>query len=478
MIAEYGLSLSLFCGISRKHHGSYFYRQLKPRTYETFQVKPGDVKALPFWSRLKNRRVLTIDVSDTNPVPGLDGIQISDLATHHGSICVPQIQPPGAEKSICKIFGPQLKIPFQPNPKVEAVIANVRKLNQRVEKKGRLLRMLLEEGNVDFVSAFFSETDAGSHYCWKYRADAIGVDKPVDVPELIGGILGLYQAIDREMGQAIELIGKDANVMIISLYGMRDEYLTSTLSEYFCRQLGYHVLLDQEATDQSAGTASSSAKKKKFYPISLARMIMPESLRTAISHHLPRSTQEKLLGSSLRDGTNWSCTTAFAIPSISTGFIRVNLQDREPQGIVKSGSEYQELLSRIEADFALLTDPKTGKPAVRRTARAVDLFGAGPPELLPDLFVEWKPGPRFLDRVKHPKTELVQPKPSHFFDSQEKLQGFFAAAGPDIQGQGDLGEVAVPDMAPTWLQRFGESPSADMTGEIISRMIEGSNVNA
>ena len=150
----------------------------------------------------------------------------------------------------------------------------------------------------------------------------------------------------------------------------------------------------------------------------------------------------------------------------------MNLQGREPQGIVKPGTEYEELLARMEADFALLTDPKTGEPAIRRTARAVDLFGGGPPELLPDLFVEWEPGPRFLDRVKHPKAELIQPKPTHFFDSQEKLEGFFAAAGPDIQGRGDLGEVEVLDMAPTWLQLLGVAPSADMKGKIIKNMVE------
>ena len=57
-------------------------------------------------------------------------------------------------------------------------------------------------------------------------------------------------------------------------------------------------------------------------------------------------------------------------------------------------------------------------------------------------------------------------------DSQEKLEGFFAAAGPDIQGRGDLGEVEVLDMAPTWLQLLGVAPSADMKGKIIKNMVK------
>ena len=471
-IAEYGLSLSLFTGISRNKHGSYYQRQLKPGTYETVQIEPGDIDALPFWGQLKNHRVLTIDVPDTNPVPGLDGIQISNLATHHGATCPTQVEPEGAAKKVHQLFGPKLEIHFNPSPNPELAIKNVRKLHQRLEKKGKLLSQLLEQERFDLVTAFFSETDAGSHCCWKYRPDAIGSDKSVDAPELADGILRLYQAIDREMGKAMELMGHDANIMIISLYGMQDEYPISTLTESFCQQLGYHVLHQQKGTDDSGEPTASSSKKIKLDPISLARMVIPDSLRTAISRHLPRSMQEKLLSSGLRDGTQWSATTAFAISSISTGFIRVNLQGREPQGIVKPGTEYEELLARMEADFALLTDPKTGEPAIRRTARAVDLFGGGPPELLPDLFVEWEPGPRFLDRVKHPKAELIQPKPTHFFDSQEKLEGFFAAAGPDIQGRGDLGEVEVLDMAPTWLQLLGVAPSADMKGKIIKNMVE------
>jgi len=37
-----------------------------------------------------------------------------------------------------------------------------------------------------------------------------------------------------------------------------------------------------------------------------------------------------------------------------------------------------------------------------------ELFNCGPHGALPDLFVEWRRGPRFLDRVEHPRSTLIQ----------------------------------------------------------------------
>ncbi len=52
LISEHGVWVSLFSGISRGKHGYYYFRQLKPGTYDLESITGHDVDAPPFWSRL------------------------------------------------------------------------------------------------------------------------------------------------------------------------------------------------------------------------------------------------------------------------------------------------------------------------------------------------------------------------------------------------------------------------------------------
>jgi hypothetical protein len=73
-------------------------------------------------------------------------------------------------------------------------------------------------------------------------------------------------------------------------------------------------------------------------PLALAQRPAPKAWRVAFSQLLTYQIQERLLADQFRHGTNWHKTTAFAIPSLYTSYVRVNLRGREPQGIVEPGT--------------------------------------------------------------------------------------------------------------------------------------------
>ena len=198
---------------------------------------------------------------------------------------------------------------------------------------------------------------------------------------------------------------------------------------------------------------------------------MPESWRTALSNHFPLKVQERLLADQFRNSTNWQKTTAFAIPSLYTSFVRVNLQGREPQGIVQLGEEYKTVLDKLEDDLKQLIDPVTGKPAVERIVRTTNWFNCDPPDSLPDLFIEWQPARHFMQRIIHPKAELVQQKLGYHRDSYHSLNGFVAAMGPSISQRGTLEEVDLLDLAPTFLALMGEQIPQEMSGKVLEAII-------
>jgi len=240
------------------------------------------------------------------------------------------------------------------------------------------------------------------------------------------------------------------------LFGMKDLYPTNGLIEAFCRQLGYQC--------------SAEGASRTLNPLATVRRIISAEWRAKISRLLPIRIQDRLQADQFRTETNWAKTTAFPLPSLNTSLLRVNLCGREPQGIVEPGHEYESLLDQMEADLRQLVDPRTDEPAVEKVTRTVEAFGCRPPLILPDLFIEWKASAHFMERVTHPKAELVQTKPWYNRSSYHSFSGFVAAAGPSIRGRGAIGEVRLLDLAPTFLSLMGESISRGMTGRIITSM--------
>ncbi len=462
LISEHGAWVSLFSGISRSQHGYYYFRQLKPGTYDLETVTGLDIEAPPFWSYLcgRDKKIAVIDVPDSQPLFGLPGIQLANWATHNNwdpHRFSTASEPLALLQEVRRDFGPRLVTIEKSDSTFDEDRQIYNQLLEQVEKKGALCRHLLVRDRFDLVVIVFAESHVANHQFWQYHQEAQDCAKAVE-GELTHAIRNVYQAIDREISLLLAQLPRESNIFIVSSVGMEDEYPTTGLIEAFCRQLGYQ--------------ASPEARSVSFRPIELVRRLVPEAWRIALSRHLPREKRERLLGDQFRSGTDWRKTTAFAIPASYTSFLRVNLRGRESAGIVEPGAEYEALLDRIEADLKQLVDPQTNEHAVTRVTRTVELFHCPPHMSLPDLFVEWKPG-CFMQRVVHPRAELVQKKPDFYRCSDHSSNGFVAAAGPSIQRQGTVGDVQVLDLAPTFLFLLGESAPQRMSGRVIQTLIRG-----
>ncbi len=322
MICEYGVGLTMFSGVSSREHGYYYLRQLRPGTYDLVSVR-APASAPPFWSHLRgtDARVLVVDVPDAQLVPGLAGLQLTDWGTHHGSKYAPEAEPPELLEDVRRSFGPRIVVHAGPNVSPGEGRKVRASLLERVRRKGALCRELLGRGPFDLAVIFFSDTDAASHSFWKYRPEAAG---PAAEDDLRYAIRDVYTAIDAELGKLLERLPSDANVFFLSLYGMQDEYPVSTLIESFLRELGYHA---------AAGSNGASGGKRALDPLGLARRIVPQGVREAISRRLPERHQEHLLATRLRDTTDWSRTTAFAIPSLFTSSFESTCAAGSPGGL-------------------------------------------------------------------------------------------------------------------------------------------------
>lgn len=462
LMLEHGAWRSIFSGISRAGHGFYYFRQLKPRTYDVPLIYGADIHAPPFWaSSNSGKRVLVVDVPEGAIERGVPGLQIANWKVHRGYISraaadQPASEPAGLLEELIPEFG-------RPAQLIEAADADPEKnrsmrleLLSHVEKKGALCRHLIQRARPDVSVCCFGESHTAGHQFWRYCAEG-SAQRPAYGGEFAHAIRDVYQAIDRQLGLLMAQVPPSTNVVVLSSIGLTDHYPAGALMEDFCFRLGYQ--------------AAPEANPISFRPMALLRRMLPEAWRIWLSRCLSRESRERLFAQQFRSSANWRKTTAFAIPSFYTGFLRVNLRGREPEGIVEAGAQYDALLQQLEADLRQLIDPKTGQPAIEKVVRSSELFGCGPPEVLPDLIVHWKSCPYFRDRVLHPKAELTQKRSEFFRDSDHIHRGFVAGAGPAIQEHGRIGNVEVLDLAPTFLALLGEPKCEQMNGNIIKDFI-------
>lgn len=453
MISEHGVWVSLMSGVSRGQHGYYYFRQLKPGTYDLVPVRGRELDVEPFWTRLApGRRIAIIDVPDVaQPMPQ-PGFQLSEWATHYPYFPASGY-PDDLLDRVGQEFGPQIVIHEDPAGDYTKDCELYAQLTERLAKKTRLCRSLLRGKSFDLVVAVFAESHTGAHQFWRYRPESNQPAPREHQGDLGDAIKNIYQGIDTAFGELLECQPPDANVVVVSSVGMKSQWPAAGLSAAIPFALGY----------QFAPPAASTA----FDPLSLLRTMLPQRFRNLLSGFLSSDARENLVSDKFRKATDWSRTRIFSIPSYYTSQFRLNLAGREPEGIVPR-AEYERTLDEFEAELRQLVDPVTKCPAIKAIRRTQGLFGGNPPEILPDLFAEWEEADHFVERVEHPKREITQ-SPCEFHRGSDHSQfGFVAAAGPDIENRGDLGEISLLDLAPTFLKLLGEAPAKGLSGEVLS----------
>ena len=79
----HGAWLSLLSGSSRFPHGYHHHRHLEPGSYRLARTTGTAPVGLPFGFFRTDRQVLIVDVPDIDPIEGLAGVHVADLAVHN-----------------------------------------------------------------------------------------------------------------------------------------------------------------------------------------------------------------------------------------------------------------------------------------------------------------------------------------------------------------------------------------------------------
>jgi predicted AlkP superfamily phosphohydrolase/phosphomutase len=357
-------------------------------------------------------------------------------------------------------------------------------LEAGIARRAAICRELLQREPWDLFITYFGETHSAGHFFWHLSQP----DHPLHGAARWPGdpLLEVFQAVDRGIGEIVAAAHPGTRFVLFSDHGM-EANSTDLPSLVFLPELLYRWSvpgrLGLEALPVSGripppvtGRAGRSwtdevwARKHDRNPLTRAmrRRMGVEFFHFAVEKRLgingvPLCPEDCRLGSQppMWYHPAWPEMKAFALPSFSEGYVRLNVRGRDRDGIVDP-DDYGEVCDEIEAVLRQMTNARTGKPMVARVMRSRTSPLDPDPRLPdPDLLVLWAPEP--ADVVDTPFGR-IGPLPFNRTGSHVE-RGFLLASGPGMTADAAPDEAHALDLAPTILSLVGAPIPAYMEGK-------------
>jgi predicted AlkP superfamily phosphohydrolase/phosphomutase len=182
------------------------------------------------------------------------------------------------------------------------------------------------------------------------------------------------------------------------------------------------------------------------------RYKVPVRLQNAIALAVPHALRDFVMDRSLTAGYDWAETPAIAVRGDVNGYVRLNLRDRERDGML--GSEdvqgYHELLRQ---SFFSLRSVEFGNPVVKDVHLAQRKFPGDRELLLPDAIVTWTDElpPR---EVHSPLFGTIRGLDDTGPRGHHRSEGFMITLDPDAARGTEAPPMQVGEIAPLILRKL------------------------
>jgi len=392
-------------GFNPGYFGLYDLRYRKKGSYTDFGIVNSRMVTKPrVWDILSERRKKcgVVFVPVTYPPSKVNGFMVSSFLTP--TTKSPFTYPKSLKEEIFKVIGGEDKYIIdvydyrRKDPK-----QLLEELKAKTEHDFKIIRYLLKKP-WDFFMAVIMSIDRAQHTLWKFFDE----EHPrfIEDPELKDGLLELHKQIDEELAKTLELLPKDTAIVIVSDHGAKRMYYRINVNE---------VLVNE-------GFLKLKEKPKKV--ISL------------------READEKGL-------IDWEKTQAFALGAyIAQVFI--NVEGREPKGVVKPGEEYERVREEV-ADVLKKVKGPNGQPLNNIVYMKEDVYEGDKLDVMPDITV-------YFDNLHYGANEAL---------GHGSVYSLETAKGPDDSNHGEYGMLVVCDPEGRYRGRLEGLKMEDLAGIIL-----------
>lgn len=452
---------TFYTGRPPSHHGIYADFQWHQETMAYARPRADWLVARPFWRSLDaGRSVFVYDVPMVLSCEPFPGTEISGWASHD-KLGPTASHPPELLDEVRRDFGEWPVSPEAYGPStVTHLLALHRELLDNTARSCRLIRAMLDRP-WDLAIVAFGALHRGGHRLWD-RSSIRGRFTPEEGERFDDALRDLYVACDQAVGE-LAAAAAGATVIVFSVHGMGPNTSRADLFD--------------DMLDAVLHPGAASARQPGLF----RRLgeLLPLDARRHLTTRVPRRMQDRLMSLWATGGADWSATEAFPLRADLQGYVRINLEGRERDGVVSGGRPYDALCDRITEGLLSFRDTITGEPVVASVERVDRVFGDGPGiDLLPDLIVRWPDTPADAHvSVESPLYGVVRRstpgRVPNGRSGNHRPEGIFIAAGdriPRTEGPGIRADVL--DLAPTVLSMLGEDVPRELDGKAIPELVE------
>jgi predicted AlkP superfamily phosphohydrolase/phosphomutase len=265
--------------------------------------------------------------------------------------------------------------------------------------------------------------------------------------------------VDRSLGEMLQYADEHTLVVLMSDHGFGPLEGFLHINNFLLNR-GYLVLK----------SGAPSLTKRALFRVGVTPQNVHEALKILKLDFRRKLNRGRAYGLLRRfflsfEDVDWNRTRAFALGHI--GQIYVNLQGRQPAGIVRPGAEYDQVRDAIRKELVELRLPETGELLIDRVFNREEIYHGELLDELPDLVFL----PRDFRYIAFGESEFASNQvvgPTLGHTGHHRLEGIVALSGEGVRPDANLHEPTLLDLAPTILLALGLPLPPDMDGRVLS----------
>lgn len=458
---------SFMTGKNPGKHGIFSFFQLIPGTYKIgiTSGKQRDVKTL--WSILSDegKRVGVVNVPMTYPAESVNGFNIAGYPSP--SYRDPYFSyPQGFVGEIQKTFGSYPAVPNTRYRLLKGDIAGaIEELFMGLELREKISHFLRSRQPLDFFCEVITETDQAQHFFWHLTDIHHPRYDPILVKRYGNVILSMYKRIDKFLGDILEELSEEWTLLIMSDHGACMNHKGNSTLQSWLRNLG---VLHVRRSPRHHLIHLAKMMMRLLYP--LVKDFSPHRVKDMVAKLIPNlslSVNDYMLGGTSFEEIAWDKTKAFWLWEL----LWVNLEGRQPNGIVPRGEEYEHLRDYLIAQLLQARDYKTGRRVIREVFKKEEVFRGTYLDEAPDLQILWDESGVISGMIARREDELKDrvafPREDDIRTGEHSPFGMVILWGRGIKKGHLLSNAEIVDLSPTILHMMDQPIPSDMDGRVL-----------
>lgn len=356
-----------------------------------------------------------------------------------------------------------------------------------IKRKADIVKDLLERQKWSLMLTIFGEAHSAQHYLW-HKSQPHTVNWS-DKPPKNDPLLKTFQLMDAAIGEIVAAAGEDANIVVFSIHGTCSNTGDLGANVFLPEMLyrwnfpGKYAIGPGEISNLPMPKPRMATESSWFAEVWQLRY-EPNKVKFLARHRVPfqlyhKLRLERLTGKESETAldykpplfwlpaswysSHWKSMKAFALPSYSDGYIRINVEGRDKHGVVKP-EDYDAVCDEVIEMLLEVRDGRKGERLITDVVRTrKSPFDSNRQSSDADIVVIFDERDCPADVVIHPTLGQIGPVPFNRSGGHYSA-GFMLASGPDVpQGGGIHGDVI--GVGPTILSMMGAPVPEHMDGK-------------